>query len=314
MLSEPTQTALSGTVESHTDLGLPALPSSMGGADELTALLTGTHTLRVWTDGEGRSRVAVLGRGRETDVYVDPDGMWLWSSSDLEATRIAAPDKTYDKPSPTALASAALTPADAAEHVLAAVDDTTDVTTTGAAEVAGRPVYELVLTPHDAQTLVARATIAIDAETHIPLRVQVFSTRLADPAVDVGFTSVDFGTPDASTLTFTPPPGITVTDTTLDHPSGEMTHPQMAEPTVLGTGWSRVVVATLPPQANLANAPDDEMADAAALLDLLTPVSGSWGSGRALDGTLFSVVLTDDGRVAVGAVDTGTLTAALAAS
>ena len=31
-------------------------------------------------------------------------------------------------------------------------------------------------------------------------------------------------------------------------------------------------------------------------------VSGSWGSGRLLAGTAFSVVITDDGRVAAGAV------------
>ena len=30
--------------------------------------------------------------------------------------------------------------------------------------------------------------------------------------------------------------------------------------------------------------------------------TGDWGSGRLLAGTAFSVVLTDDGRMAVGAV------------
>jgi hypothetical protein len=38
------------------------------------------------------------------------------------------------------------------------------------------------------------------------------------------------------------------------------------------------------------------------LLNQLKRVSGDWGSGRLLAGTAFSVVLTDDGRVAVGAV------------
>ena len=31
-------------------------------------------------------------------------------------------------------------------------------------------------------------------------------------------------------------------------------------------------------------------------------MSGDWGSGRLLAGTAFSAVLTDDGRLAVGAV------------
>jgi hypothetical protein len=39
------------------------------------------------------------------------------------------------------------------------------------------------------------------------------------------------------------------------------------------------------------------------MLNSLQRVQGSWGSGRLLRGTLFSVVLTDDGRVAVGSVE-----------
>jgi hypothetical protein len=49
------------------------------------------------------------------------------------------------------------------------------------------------------------------------------------------------------------------------------------------------------------------------MLELLPRVSGSWGSGHLLEGKLFSAVLTDDGRVAVGAVTPQTLYAALAA-
>ena len=43
-------------------------------------------------------------------------------------------------------------------------------------------------------------------------------------------------------------------------------------------------------------------------------VTGDWGSGRVIDGTLFSAVLSDDGRVAVGAVAPDALYAALKAS
>jgi hypothetical protein len=43
----------------------------------------------------------------------------------------------------------------------------------------------------------------------------------------------------------------------------------------------------------------------------LPVVSGEWGSGRAVTGTLFSAIITDDGRYAVGAVDVDTLGAAL---
>ena len=38
------------------------------------------------------------------------------------------------------------------------------------------------------------------------------------------------------------------------------------------------------------------------VLDSLPAVSGSWGKGRLLSTTLLTAVITDDGRVAVGAV------------
>jgi hypothetical protein len=41
-------------------------------------------------------------------------------------------------------------------------------------------------------------------------------------------------------------------------------------------------------------------------------VSGTWGSGRLLSGTAFTAVLTDDGRLAVGAVPQELLFEALA--
>ena len=48
------------------------------------------------------------------------------------------------------------------------------------------------------------------------------------------------------------------------------------------------------------------------MLKVLPTVSGAWGSGHLLRGTLFSALLTDDGRVAVGAVAPEALYAALA--
>ena len=53
--------------------------------------------------------------------------------------------------------------------------------------------------------------------------------------------------------------------------------------------------------------------DAVALLASLPRISGEWGTGRVLSGTLVSAILTDDGRVAIGAVGPKTLSAALAA-
>ncbi|MBQ1070347.1 hypothetical protein KBX39_26780, partial [Micromonospora sp. D75] len=74
----------------------------------------------------------------------------------------------------------------------------------------------------------------------------------------------------------------------------------------VGTGWTTVVVAKIGDAATGdgakpgADAPDAQML--AQVLGDLPKVSGDWGSGRLLSGKLFSVLLTDDGRVIAGLV------------
>ena len=80
--------------------------------------------------------------------------------------------------------------------------------------MAGRPCYDLVLTPRSTQTLIGRVAVAIDAESRLPLRLQVFPRGADAPAIEGGFTSVSLDPVDPSMFTFTPPPGATVKEAT----------------------------------------------------------------------------------------------------
>ena len=181
--------------------------------------------------------------------------------------------------------------------------------------VAGRAAYELVLTPKDAATLVSQVRVAVDSERKLPLRVQVYSTKLATPAIEVGFTAIDFAAPEARQFDFTPPPGTTLTQVTAEQLVAAAGDGKAAAAVgadraramrVTGTGWSRVVVAKLPAEQEKSQAPSSKTGggpDALSrILGGLPRVTGAWGSGRLLEGTLWSAVLTDDGRVAIGAV------------
>src|SRR5262249_31678420 len=61
---------VSGTVVEKADLGLPALPDSIGGdgSSQLNSLISGSHTLRVWYSGPEKTRVALLGAVGESDI------------------------------------------------------------------------------------------------------------------------------------------------------------------------------------------------------------------------------------------------------
>jgi outer membrane lipoprotein-sorting protein len=303
---------LSGTIVQDSDLGLPALPTSGPGADSTSplSLLTGSHTLRVWYAGETKQRLALLGRLGETDVVRNGRDAWLWSSGSNSATHYTLPSgKAAERPA----VPSPLTPQQAAEQALAAIDPTTSVSTDGTRKVAGRDAYELVLAPKDTRSLIGQVRLAVDAETSVPLRVQLFGRASSDgPAFSVGFTKVSFDVPGDDQFRFSPPPGATVTEGTVpagradDHPSKADLDRAGSGVRTVGTGWTTVVVAP-----GMAPA-SDEAGSSGAILGQLPRVSGSWGSGRLLTSKLVSVLLTDDGRVVAGAVPPELLYAAAA--
>jgi outer membrane lipoprotein-sorting protein len=316
---------LSGTVVQTSNLGLPQLPGvsndtgPAAGPATLASAISGTHTWRLWYASPQQARVAMLGNMGESDIIRNGRDLWVGSSADKKATHATLPahaDKATPAPSPTDLPK---TPQEAADLALKALSPTTSVTTAGSAVVAGRDAYELVLAPKDSASLVRQVRIALDAKRHVPLRVQVYSTKTANPAFEVGFTAVDFAKPDASRFTFNPPPGTKVAESSLDAERPSTTEPRGASKAgqdlrVVGKGWTSVAVATLPKDAAMgAGKQQGQASQLEGLLKALPPVSGSWGSGHLLQGTLFSAVVTDDGRVAVGAVKPDALYAALAA-
>ena len=299
--------ALSGTVVETTDLGLPALPSlggQGGNAASFSSLVSGSHTMRVWYGGPDHQRLALLGQLGESDLVRNGTDVWAWSSHSNTATHWTVPAGAEGtQGTPGSSAGAAMTPQQAADAALRAIDPTTQVTTDPTATVAGRAAYVLSLVPRDSRSLVGSVRIAIDGATHIPTRVQVFAEGATTPAFQVGFTSFSTATPDASVFGFTPPPGATVKQGSSLTGSGpghrtRSGHPSGATPTVVGKGWTSVVVATLPADQQASG----QSSPLHGILDTLPTVSGSWGSGHLLSSALFSAVLTDDGRVAVGAV------------
>jgi hypothetical protein len=164
--------------------------------------------------------------------------------------------------------------------------------------------------------------IAVDAANGVPLGVQVFARGHAAAVLSSTFTSVSFARPAASRFTFTPPRGATVRQVPLPTANGAGQLPPRVPATprtgasatkgspvrTIGTGWATIVEVT-PGNggSGAASLPGLPLPGGTALLNqLTTPVPG----GRALRGTLFSVLLTNDGRVLVGAVPVDALTAA----
>lgn len=306
---------LSGTVVQRADLGLPPIAGLLA-EDGPASLLTGSHTLRVWHSGPDQQRVAFVDTLGQRDYIRNGRDVWLWSSRTNTATHGLLPEGEEAAKPPEVPA----TPQEAAAQALAVVDPTTEVSVGRSATVAGRDAYELVLEPRDAASLVHQVRIAIDATEHLPLRFEVFAEAGDPPAFELAFTQIDYARPDADQFTFNPPPGVQVTElkdgwehteqpkhpeqpTQPEQPKqpGPTTDGGQPGPRTVGTGWATVFVVEVG-EAERPTAAAEEAPDLDLLAGQLPAVQGDWGSGRLFRSTLVTALLTDDGRLIVGAV------------
>lgn len=329
---------LSGTVVETARLGLPQLPSTGGGdTASPTKLISGSNTIRVWVANPDKLRLAVTGSLAETDLIANGKDVWLYQSSGNKATHLRAPAGTATEKAAEANPAANLTPQAAAKRFVDAVSPSTTVTVDRTAQVAGRDAYQLRLAPKDSRSLISAVVIAVDGKTSVPLRVQVLAKGKTAPALETGFTDVQFATPDASTFAFTPPPGAKVTEQSAKaDPKDQAKAKEQAGAAkdatsgtrVFGSDWTSVIAQPGVTAGTLTgNGAAKQGAEQGAetgqsagsgdatlrtLLNAATPVKGAFGSGRLLRTALVSVLLTDDGRVYAGAVTPETVEAAAA--
>ncbi|NUS00753.1 MAG: outer membrane lipoprotein carrier protein LolA [Kribbellaceae bacterium] len=313
---------LSGTVSSSADLGLPAIPG-LGdrGNSQLTEMLSGQHTARVAFATPDKARVSVLDNQAERVWTTDGTSAWAYDSSRREATKLTLPAHKETKPDKAEPKS--YDPQAVAKQFLDAIDPTTNVAVSGTEKVAGRDAYKLRLVPKTDKTTVGSVTLAIDSKTWVPLDVTVMPRSGSKPALEVGFTSVSFDVPSASTFTFTPPKGVKVTDQKVPSNPGQKQIPKQVvpnrvlprkpgapgadKPTVIGQGWDSVVMIRNAGTGGLTgNGP------LAQLLAKAPTVQGSWGKGKLVTSKMVSALITDDGRVFAGLVTPDTLQAAAA--
>jgi len=326
---------LTGTVVETASLGIPQLPGSQD-PTQITSLLAGSHTLKVWYDGPRRVRLAAPVTMGETDFIRNGTTAWLWQSNSVSATKILLPKHERGAREPV-MPRTPLTPQQAARQVLAAVGPSTRVTTEANVTVAGQAAYQLVLAPKSSSSLIGRITIALDAQhLTVPLRVQVFAKHAAAPAFQVGYTSISFVTPAASNFDFTPPAGAKVHTVGPELMAGgygsmPISERQDAHPGVriIGKDWTSVAVlpaaalSEVAGRGNVAGVAGQAARSASggggevsgsavlgALLGSAHSVHGAWGSGRLLRTSLVSMLITSNGHVLIGAVTPSVLYAA----
>jgi hypothetical protein len=167
------------------------------------------------------------------------------------------------------------------------------------------------------------------------LGVALYPVGSGTALFDLSFSSVSLTAPAASRFDFTPPKGATVTPLGGEQKSGSGTknakpQQQNVDPEVLGTSWLSVLelhnvnlnelqqaASSAGSAAESQQGSDDSPESDGGSSQLLdggmngylssllgggTSVSGKFGSGKVYTTNIISVLITDDGRVFVGAV------------
>ncbi|WP_435187173.1 LolA family protein [Streptomyces sp. bgisy126] len=325
-----TQT-LSGTFKVSTDLGLPALgglASGLGGlgggaasstadpSQKLTELASGTHTLRLAADGPERQRLTLLDGSDEYSLIHNGDDVWAYDSRSNEVFH----EKGASEGPEAGEKELPATPKELADEVLKAAGDTTSITVDGTAKVAGRDAYQLLIKPKQAGSTVASVKIAVDAANGTPLKFTLSSVEGGKPVVDAGFTKVDFARPDASVFAFEAPKGAKVTEGAEEARKPEKLPEDFGKDfekefgkdfgkgfedfgkglNVIGEGWTTIAkFDTGAPAPQTDEAPKEIQGFLDSFGD---EVTGKFGSGTVFRTKLVNALLTDDGKVYVGAV------------
>ncbi|WP_406104776.1 DUF2092 domain-containing protein [Streptomyces sp. NBC_01003] len=298
---------------------------------KLMELASGTHTLRVAADGPDRHKLSVLDNAAEYSVIHNGDEVWAYDSASNEAYHskdaAAAGDRAEKRSKGETPKGVPATPKELADEVLKASGKTTSISVEGTSQVAGRDAYKLLVKPKQAGSTVGGITISVDAKTGVPLKFTLTPAGGGKAVVDAGFTKVDFAEPAASTFDFTPPKGTKVTegddlkaqdkshapkDLPKDLPKGmpkELKDAQgggMNDMKVIGEGWTSIAELKLPGGQGLptgGSGSGDVPPEAQKFMDALGDhVTGKFGSGTVFSTRLVNALITDDGKVYVGAV------------
>jgi outer membrane lipoprotein-sorting protein len=298
--------AMAGKVSATENLGLP-----------IKLLPQGTNSASVYSDGQGHYRATLPGKTSEKTVVEDGTTLWVWDSAKKTVTKSAHGDLKQKLPGGSDLATFG-------KDLLNLVRQYSDVKVDGTARVAGRPAYELVVTPKPTErTLLREIRLAVDSETRMPLRAEVLANGQADPALKLEFSELTVGPQDAGLFKFTPPAGATVKEKSAqDKPDAATAHKDLEgimaglNLKTVGDGWDTAFVAKLPGDLGsmLGQAPGarGKGMDVSALLKQFgKQVSYPGVTGYVFSTKVATALVADDGRVAIGAVPEQVLVEAL---
>ena len=284
----------------------------------------GTHTANLYVDGVEKARLQVLDLLSERDYIRNGNELWSYDAtkaiaqhsviSDAEVTNAEAEARTLFNKNSGKLPFDYTSPAAVAEYVLNEAGKYSTITVASDIKIADRGAYQITITPKGNQSLVASATLSIDAATGLPLAARVMAVGQSTPAFEVAFETITFTKPAASNFEFTPPAGTRVQEVAAPTKADVLRElakategkkvPTEAEVEKLANakledlatqGWGAVAVV---PAAEVPAELRALQLNNSLYKELTKPVSG----GRIFTSALMNIFFADNGDVYAGSV------------
>jgi outer membrane lipoprotein-sorting protein len=277
----------------------------------------GTHRANIYVDGTNKSRLQVLDLLSERDFIRNGNELWAYDSTKSLAQRTVINEREVKSAENIARLLLAMnksklpfdytSPAAVADYILKEASKYSTISVASDVKIADRGAYQITITPKSNQSLVASATLAIDAATGLPLAARVMAVGQESPAFEVAFETITFEKPAASHFNFTPPAGTRIVDVPAPTQADLLRElgklpalPSEADAKakledLINQGWGAVVHV---PAAQVPAELRKLQAENKLYTELTKPVSG----GRVFTTALLNIFFADNGDIYAGSV------------
>ena len=186
---------------------------------------SGPRTVRVWRGGPDKLRAELQGENGDRVLVKNGDRVSIYDGA---SNTLKVGERPEAGPSNTAGLPGASP--EEIDDVLAEIAPSSKLTTGAPVEVAGRWAYPLTLEPRDKSlTLVERAEALVDAESYVPLRLEIYAEGRPEPVARYEARDFQVGPVPEARFQFETPPGATVERPEPGRDRADV-HPEAVEP------------------------------------------------------------------------------------
>jgi outer membrane lipoprotein-sorting protein len=163
----------------------------------------------LWLTNDGRGRLELQSDAGDVQIVWNKDKVTAYDASSNTVYTFNLPASATESSSPANGAAPSLTQI---TDFLSNLGERADVSAAQPTDIAGRPAYNVTISPKHDGGLLGSAELAWDAEQGVPLRVAVHAQGSSKPVLELTATDITYGSVPASAVDVSPPAGAKTVD------------------------------------------------------------------------------------------------------